>query len=97
MVSADKTARLFAGQGSIPCNLKELQSPKSGTTVLSTLDHQSRRMESRSGQPNSLFGIALIPFIRILDTHGNSQVSSMMDSCDDINASRFCYCQFSFI
>ena len=87
MVPDDKKARLLADQWSIPCNLKELKTPESDATVLSTLDHQSRRMESKLAQTNSLLGKALIPLIRILDKHGNSQDSSMLDSCKDINAS----------
>lgn len=87
MIPDDKKARLLADQWSIPCNIRELKTPESDANILSTLDHQRRRMESKLAQTNSLLGKALIPLIRFLDKHANSQDPSLVASYKDINAS----------
>lgn len=87
MVPDDKKARLLAEQWSIPSNIKELRVPASDSNALSTLDHQSRRMESKLVQTNSLLGKALIPLIRFVDNHANSDNPTMIEAYKDINDS----------
>ena len=83
----DKKARILAEQWPIPSNIKELRAPGSDPNALSTLDHQSRRMESKLAQTNSLLGKALIPLIRCVDENANSQNPTMMKTYKFINDS----------
>ena len=46
MVPDDNKTRTLAEQWSIPSNIKELWVPVSDANALSTLSHQSRRMEN---------------------------------------------------
>ena len=87
MVPDDKRARLVADQWPIPSNVPELKVPESDANALSTLDPQQRRMETKLVHTNSLLGKALIPLIRFVAQHANSQDPSVLESYKDINAS----------